>query len=177
MPEEHLHTGEVDEAEEVLDVLLPSRNEPAEVLHPGEQAFHSPASHRTLFIGAVRLLRRDAALNCFQQITVYATPDFWNKNCSDSTTPRRRSAQLMTAVMGKLPRSDSVLSHPPASANAELAHFLIGHGPPRSVRRSADWRQLKKHAAFYGGMSAWTSPVFSQLVFPCCRLGAGSWND
>lgn len=44
MTEEHLQTGEVDEAEEVLDVIFPSRNEPAEVLHSGEQALHSPAT-------------------------------------------------------------------------------------------------------------------------------------
>ncbi len=44
MSEEHLQTGEVDEAEEVLDVIFPSGDESAKILHPGEQAFHSPAS-------------------------------------------------------------------------------------------------------------------------------------
>ena len=44
MSEQHLHTGKVNEAEEVLDVVFPSGNEAAEVLHPGEQAFHSPTA-------------------------------------------------------------------------------------------------------------------------------------
>ena len=42
MPEEHLQAGEVDEAEEVLDVVFPSGDESAEVVHPGKQPFHFP---------------------------------------------------------------------------------------------------------------------------------------
>jgi len=33
----------LDEAEEVFDVELPTRDEPAEVVHPGEEAFYLPA--------------------------------------------------------------------------------------------------------------------------------------
>ncbi len=33
----------MDEAEEVFDVELPTRDEPAEVVHPGEEAFYLPA--------------------------------------------------------------------------------------------------------------------------------------
>jgi hypothetical protein len=36
MPEQPLKAGDVDEAEEVLDVVLPSANESAEVVHPGK---------------------------------------------------------------------------------------------------------------------------------------------
>ena len=35
--------GEVDEAEEVFDVVFPSGDEAAEVVHPGKQPFHFPA--------------------------------------------------------------------------------------------------------------------------------------
>lgn len=33
---------QMDEAEEILDVVFPSGNEAAEVVHPGEQPFHFP---------------------------------------------------------------------------------------------------------------------------------------
>jgi len=35
--------GEVDEAEEVFDVIFPSRHESAEVVHPGKKPLHLPA--------------------------------------------------------------------------------------------------------------------------------------
>src|SRR5450755_3071008 len=44
MPEQHLQAGEVDEAEEVLDVIFPSGDESAEVVHPGEKPLHFPSS-------------------------------------------------------------------------------------------------------------------------------------
>jgi hypothetical protein len=36
MPEEHQEAAELDEAKEVLDVILPARDQAAEVVHPGE---------------------------------------------------------------------------------------------------------------------------------------------
>ena len=39
-----MKAGEVDEAEEVFDVVLPSGDEAAEVVHPGEQALDLPAA-------------------------------------------------------------------------------------------------------------------------------------
>jgi hypothetical protein len=36
MPKQEVEAGEADEAEEVLDVVLPSGNEAAEVVHPRE---------------------------------------------------------------------------------------------------------------------------------------------
>ena len=42
MLEEHLQAGEVDEAEEVLDVVLPTSDEAADVVHPGEKPLHFP---------------------------------------------------------------------------------------------------------------------------------------
>src|ERR1035437_8466941 len=44
MSAEHVEAGEVDEAEEVLDVIFPSGNESAEVVHPGEEPLHFPSS-------------------------------------------------------------------------------------------------------------------------------------
>ena len=38
-----MDASELDEAEEVFDVELPTRDEPAEVVHPGEEAFYLPA--------------------------------------------------------------------------------------------------------------------------------------
>ena len=43
MPEQEVEAGEMDKAEEILDVVLPSGNEAAEVVHPGEEPFHLPA--------------------------------------------------------------------------------------------------------------------------------------
>ncbi len=43
MSEQHLQTGKVDEAEEVVDVVFPASDQAAEVVHPGEEAFHAPA--------------------------------------------------------------------------------------------------------------------------------------
>src|SRR5277367_3542095 len=44
MSEQDSHAGELREAEEVFDVVFPSGNESAEVVHPGEEPFHFPAS-------------------------------------------------------------------------------------------------------------------------------------
>ncbi len=38
-----MDASELDEAEEVFDVELPTRDEPSEVVHPGEEAFYLPA--------------------------------------------------------------------------------------------------------------------------------------
>lgn len=43
MSEQHVETGKMDEAEEVLDVVFPSGDEAAEVVHPGEESLHFPA--------------------------------------------------------------------------------------------------------------------------------------
>jgi len=43
MPEQDVKAGELNKAEEVLDVVLPSGDEAAEVVHPSEEPFHSPA--------------------------------------------------------------------------------------------------------------------------------------
>ena len=43
MFEHHVDAGELDEAEEVLDVELPSCDESSEVVHPGEEPFDLPA--------------------------------------------------------------------------------------------------------------------------------------
>jgi hypothetical protein len=43
MPEQDVKAGELNKAEEVLDGVLPSGDEAAEVMHPGEEPFHSPA--------------------------------------------------------------------------------------------------------------------------------------
>jgi hypothetical protein len=43
MPEEHEKAGKLDEAEEVFDVVFPSRHQAAEVLHPGKEALYFPA--------------------------------------------------------------------------------------------------------------------------------------
>lgn len=45
MPQQDQHTTELDHAEEVSCIALPSRGEPAEVLEPGEQSFDFPAPH------------------------------------------------------------------------------------------------------------------------------------
>jgi hypothetical protein len=44
MLEEQLEAGEVDEAEKVLDVVFPSGDEPAEVMHPGKESLYLPTS-------------------------------------------------------------------------------------------------------------------------------------
>ena len=43
MSEHHVQAGQLNEAEEVFDMVLPSGNEATEVMHPGEESFHLPA--------------------------------------------------------------------------------------------------------------------------------------
>ena len=38
-----MEAGKLDEAEEVLDVVFPSGDEAAEVVHPGKESLHLPA--------------------------------------------------------------------------------------------------------------------------------------
>ena len=43
MSEQQVEAGKLDEAEEVLDMVFPSGDEAAKVVHPGKEAFHLPA--------------------------------------------------------------------------------------------------------------------------------------
>jgi hypothetical protein len=53
MSEQHVKAGKVDEAEEVLDVVFPSRDEAAEVMHPGKEPLHFPAFSITAQFAAI----------------------------------------------------------------------------------------------------------------------------
>jgi len=44
MPEQHQEAGQLDESEEVLDAILPSCDQSAVVLHPGEEALYLSAA-------------------------------------------------------------------------------------------------------------------------------------
>ena len=44
MSEQYEEASELREAEEVFDVVFPSSDESSEVVHPGEEPFHFPAS-------------------------------------------------------------------------------------------------------------------------------------
>jgi hypothetical protein len=44
MPEQDVKAGELNKAEEVVDVVLPPGDEAAEVVHPSEEPFHFPPS-------------------------------------------------------------------------------------------------------------------------------------
>jgi len=44
MSEEHVQAGKMDEAEEVFNMVFPSRDKAAEVVHTGEEAFQLPAT-------------------------------------------------------------------------------------------------------------------------------------
>jgi hypothetical protein len=43
MSDQEVQTGEVEEAEKVLDVVFPSGDKSAEVVHPRKEPLHSPA--------------------------------------------------------------------------------------------------------------------------------------
>jgi hypothetical protein len=43
MPQQHQKAGKLHEAEEVLDEVLPARDQTAEIVHPGKQLPHFPA--------------------------------------------------------------------------------------------------------------------------------------
>jgi len=42
MPEQDLHATQAHHAEEVLDVVLPTDDQPTKVMQPGKESFHSP---------------------------------------------------------------------------------------------------------------------------------------
>ena len=44
MSEHHLEAGKMHEAEEVFDVVFPSGDEAAEVVHPGEEPLDFPSA-------------------------------------------------------------------------------------------------------------------------------------
>src|SRR6186997_2255114 len=44
MPEEHSRAGELNHAEEILGVILPTGHGPSGVVEPGEEAFHLPTA-------------------------------------------------------------------------------------------------------------------------------------
>jgi hypothetical protein len=53
MSEQQVEAGKVDEAEEVLDVVFPSSDAAAEVVHPGEEPLHFPAFSITAQLAAI----------------------------------------------------------------------------------------------------------------------------
>ena len=64
MPEEHQEAAELDETEEILDVVLPTRHQAAEVLHPGKQPFDFPASAVAAEFTAILALAPVAPVRC-----------------------------------------------------------------------------------------------------------------
>lgn len=53
MSEHHMKAGEMDEAEDVFDVVFPSSDESAEIVHPGEQPFHFPSPAITAQLASI----------------------------------------------------------------------------------------------------------------------------
>ena len=53
MSEQDVQAGQMDEAEEVLDVVFPSDDESAEVVHPCKESLDFPASAVTAQLPAV----------------------------------------------------------------------------------------------------------------------------
>lgn len=66
MPEHQVEAGKVDEAEEVLDVVLPTGNEASEVMHPGKQSFHFPATAVTAQFPSILALASALSVGCDQ---------------------------------------------------------------------------------------------------------------
>jgi hypothetical protein len=53
MSEQHVQTGELHEAEKVLDVVFPTRDESTKAVHPGEEPLYSPATAVTTQFAAI----------------------------------------------------------------------------------------------------------------------------
>jgi len=63
---------ELYKAEEVLDVVLPSRNEAAEVVHPGKEPFYFPASAIATQLASILALASATAVGRDQFDAVFA---------------------------------------------------------------------------------------------------------
>lgn len=65
MSEQEVEAGQAHEAKEVVDVIFPAGEEAAEVVHPGKEPLHSPATPVTtqlasvLRLGSIAPVRRD----------------------------------------------------------------------------------------------------------------------
>jgi hypothetical protein len=64
MSDQHVDASELDEAEEVLYVELPSGDEPSKVVHPGEEPFNLPALLVSAELAPVLGLTSMAAVRC-----------------------------------------------------------------------------------------------------------------
>jgi hypothetical protein len=58
MPEEDAGAGEMQQAEEVVDVPLPASHKPPEVVEPGKKPFDLPAATRTTDTPPIRVIVR-----------------------------------------------------------------------------------------------------------------------
>jgi hypothetical protein len=62
MPEQDLHATQTHHAEEVLEVVLPTDDQPTKVMQPGKESFHSPtpavAAQRATVLCAGRVSRK-----------------------------------------------------------------------------------------------------------------------
>jgi hypothetical protein len=101
MSEHHLQTGEMYEAEEVLDVVFPSGDEAAEVVHPGEEPLDLPSSPVAVQLTPILCLAAVASVGrnhfdvvCFREPLV----EFVGVVSFVSDEPRR---QLVKEASGK----------------------------------------------------------------------------
>ena len=77
MPEQEVKARELNKAEEVLDVVLPSGNEAAEVVHPGEEPFHFPARTVATQLSSIRVWLRRCRLGAISSM-LYPSASFWS---------------------------------------------------------------------------------------------------
>jgi hypothetical protein len=71
MPEQQVKAAELHEAEEILDVVLPSGDEAAEGVHPGEEPFYFPAATVATQLSPILSLAAPAPIGCDQFDVVF----------------------------------------------------------------------------------------------------------
>src|SRR5208283_3584268 len=72
MPEQQVEAGEMHEAEEVLDMVLPSGDQAPEGVHPGQESFHLPTSAVAAQLTAILRLTSAPAVGSDQFDAVFS---------------------------------------------------------------------------------------------------------
>jgi hypothetical protein len=139
MSEQQVKAGKVDEAEEVLDVVFPSSDEAAEVMHPDEEPFHPPApavaAHGALVLGVSSFRSRAGcdhfdgyfsgnSRHCAPVPNTQSTP-FSTARVSGNGLPRLSARRIPRNTGSTISHCSSVNSQRPAIGSFAGSHRAI----------------------------------------------------
>ena len=168
MPEQHLQAGEVDEAEEVLDVVFPSGDESAEVVHPGEEPFHLPTSLVAPQLASVLRLSTPAAIRRDQLDAVFLFKFFIEPIRVVRFVPNESGGQLVEEASSQ-DFFDQLAFVRRITLHRYGERKTVTSGDSDDLRPLAPARGTDAKAPFFAFAKVAPTKASSNFNLPCCR--------